>query len=215
MHSADEYTGQLQALLPQGRAWPRTSDSWLGRLLAGLAEEFARIDARAYVLLDESIPLTALELLPDWERVAGLPDACIPISDVVRERQLAVARKIAGIGGQSRAFFIELAARVGLAAEIDEFHPFTCISYCEDELFNDDWRHVFRVRIVGATEGADAFVENVSYFTAISRCNERLVAWGNDNLECLINRAKPAHTIALFAYDLEPDPALWFDFTIN
>lgn len=216
MRSALEYSEQLQALLPPGRAWPRSSDSWLGRLLGGLAEEFARIDGRAFNLLDEADPLSALELLPDWERVAGLPDPCVPISTVVRERQLAVARKIAGLGGQSRTFFIELAARAGLEVEIDEFEPFTCISRCEDELFNDDWRFVWRIRVVASTTSFDSgFLDRVAYFTATSGCDERLVSWGSDNLECLINRAKPAHTIVLFAYDLDPEPALWFDFTLN
>lgn len=170
-------------------------------------------------MLDEADPLTALELLPDWERVAGLPDPCVPISDIVRERQLAVARKIAGLGGQSRAYFIELAARAGLEVEIDEaeaFASFTCISRCDEYLYTDSWHFVWRIRVVAsATSFESGYLLRQLFFTATSACNERLVSWGSDNLECVINRAKPAHTIVLFAYDLDPEPALWFDFTLN
>ncbi|MEO6361293.1 MAG: hypothetical protein ABIO43_12100, partial [Sphingomicrobium sp.] len=91
----------------------------------------------------------------------------------------------------------------------------TCGSRCGDLLFDHDWRFVFRIRVVAALSSGGAYLERVAYFTAGSRCGERLVSWGSDNLECLINRAKPAHTIVLIAYDLDPEPSLWFDFTLN
>jgi uncharacterized protein YmfQ (DUF2313 family) len=214
MRTAADYTGQLQALLPQGRAWPREPDTWLGRLLAALAEEFARVDGRAMNLLDEADPFTTLELLPEWERLAGLPDPCLPIADTTRERQLAVAAKIAGIGGQTPAFFIELAAKAGLEVVIEEFEPFVAGSGAGDELFDDPWRHVFLVRAVAPSEAiGEGFTLSLIDFTAGSSAGERLRNWGATNVECLIARARPAHSISLFGYDADPDPALWFEFT--
>jgi uncharacterized protein YmfQ (DUF2313 family) len=54
--SRADYLSQLQALLPQGAAWTRERDAALTRLLDAFAEEFARVDARARQLLDESDP---------------------------------------------------------------------------------------------------------------------------------------------------------------
>jgi len=38
------------------------------------------------------------------------------------------------------------------------------------------------------------------YFRAGSGAGERLAAWGNDKLECVIAGKSPAHTMPLFAY---------------
>lgn len=214
MRSAIDYLGQLQALLPFGRAWPREPDSWLARLLGGLAEEFARIDGRALALLDEADPQTALELLPDWERVAGLPDPCSPIPIITRERQTAVARKIAGIGGQTPAFFTDLAAKAGLEVAIDEFAPFAIGSVAGAQLFSDEWRHVFQVRALQpSAAGRNGF--QTFEFSIGSTAGERLRSWGASDIECLIGRAKPCHATVLFAYDIEPEPLLWFDFILD
>lgn len=74
--SAEAYLAQLQALLPPGSAWPRAANATLTKLLGALAEELARLDARALALIDEADGRSTLELLSDWERVCGLPDPC-------------------------------------------------------------------------------------------------------------------------------------------
>ncbi|RMS34758.1 putative Tail protein [Pseudomonas coronafaciens pv. garcae] len=43
-------------------------------VIAGLSREFARIDGRAFDLLNEMDPANVSELVPDWERVMNLPD---------------------------------------------------------------------------------------------------------------------------------------------
>lgn len=214
MRSADDYTSQLQALLPPGRAWPRDPDSWLSRMLSALALEFARVDGRALGLLDEADPQTALELLPDWERVAGLPDPCIPVPIVIRERQIAVTQKIAGLGGQTPQFFIDLSARVGLRAEVEEFAPFAAGDLAGAELCSEAWRHAFGLRFFGAAT-PDEFGLEMTEFRAGSVAGERLRTWGSSNIECLASRARPAHSSVLFFYEIEPEPALWFDFTLQ
>lgn len=73
---SDQYARQLDALLPRGRAWSRDPDLLMRSLTLGLADEFARVDARADKLISEILPNTTLEMLQDWERVAGLPDTC-------------------------------------------------------------------------------------------------------------------------------------------
>jgi hypothetical protein len=62
----------LIGLLPRGAAWNTSPDSYLGRLLTGLAAEFDRVEARAADLQREAFPLTADELLREWDAAVAL-----------------------------------------------------------------------------------------------------------------------------------------------
>ncbi len=211
MRTAADYGTMLRQLLPQGRAWRAVIGSLLARMLDAFGEELARSDRRIIGLIGEADPLATLELLPDWERVAGLPDACLPTSGTVGERQLRVARKISGIGGQSRAFFIELAAQLGIEIAIDEFSPFTAGMRCGRPIGGSDWRFAWRVRVLPISETAGVSIRS-SWFRAGSRAGERLRSFSIRELECVIRRAAPAHTKVLFAYPVDPEPVLLFDF---
>lgn len=213
-HSADAYKAQLAALLPRGRAWPREDGSILMQLMQAEADELARVDGRISDLLEEVDPRSALELLEDWERVAGLPDGCIPAPDSIAERRAALLSRVTGQGGQSRAYFIELAARIGYAITIDEFRPFAAGSLAGEDLNGDAWAHTWRVNVQpAAVDTGTGFT--ITYFTAGSNAGERLAGFGSLDLECVISRARPAHTTVLFSYPVEPDPIVWFDFTLD
>lgn len=212
MRNAAAYAEQLGALLPRGRAWLRAPGSLMAALLAGIAEEFARADRRVIVLGDEADPDSALELLPEWERVAGLPDQCLPTTGTIRERQLRVARKISGLGGQSRAYFIDLAAQLGIAVTIEEFRPFTAGMRSGSRCYGVGWRFVWLVRVLPFSEGSGFAVRNERFTAGHSRAGDRLRSFSVNELECIIRRAAPAHTKVLFSYPLDPDPALLFDF---
>lgn len=192
--TAAEYLAQLQALLPQGFAWPRQADAALTRLLLAWADEMARIDGRAARLIEEADPRTAVELLADWERVAGLPDPCVAalgIEQTAAQRRAALAAKLASGGGQSAAYYIALAARLGYTITITEHETFTVRSKVCDPLNDLPWRFTFTV---------NAPLDTVRRFTVRSAVADPLAAWGNELLECVISRLKPAHTHVLFAY---------------
>lgn len=214
-HSAIAYQAQLAALLPHGRAWPRDDDSVLMRLMHAKAEELARIDGRASDLLEEIDPRTTLELLDDWERVAGLPDGCIAAPDSIAERRAAVQSRITGMGGQTRDYFVRLAATLGFAITIDEFQPFRVgAGRVGDLLYSEAWAHVWRVNVQPPAID-DGGGLSIRYFrVGESRVGERLVGFGSLDLECIIRRAAPAHSIVIFAYDIAPEPLVWFDFTL-
>ena len=182
-------------------------------MITGFSDGLARIDGRIAGLENEADPLSALELLTDWERVAGLPDQCLPTTGSVRERQLRVARKIAGIGGQSRSYFIEQAALLGLTIEIEEFHPAQIGCRCDERLQNDDWRFVWMIRVVPVSQEED--LVRLSWARIGSRCDERLRSFSITELECITRRAAPAHTTVLFSYPVDPEPLLWFDFILQ
>lgn len=194
MPTAAEYREQLKALLPPGQAFPRDPGTTLHDLLDGMSIELARLDVRASGLPQEVNPAASLELLPDWERVAGLPDKCSGVlEETLQGRRNALLTKLTSTGGQSPAYFIELAASLGYTVTIEEFRPFRAgMSVAGDPLTNGPWVHTWLIRAPQAS---------ITEFRAgLSAAGERLRTWGNDTLECKINQLKPAHTIALFAY---------------
>ena len=57
---------------------------------------------------------------------------------------------------------------------------------------NDGWQFVWQVNAPEASI--------VEFDAGRSSAGEPLRSWGNELLECVINRLKPAHTYVLFAY---------------
>lgn len=192
-HSRDEYRDALAALLPTGAAWPRDPDAVLMQFLASLAVEFERIDARAAQLLSETDPAATTELLSDWERVVGLPDPCVTQAQTIAQRRQALEGRMTAVGGQSRRFFIELAARLGYSVTIDEFRSAAEATAAGISFTGDEWAHTWRVNVPTSVA--------ITYFRVGSGAvGEPLRAWSNEVLECQFNRYKPAHTRVLFAY---------------
>lgn len=194
--SAESYRAHLQALLPPGMAFPRAPGAMLSKLLDALAAEFARVDARGWQLIDEADPRSALELLGDWERVCGLPDACTAeLATTLQERRAAVVDRLTAVGGASKDYFIALAEAMGYAIEIDEYRPFVAgLSRCGDVLKGGhSVRHQWRVRVTGP--------RYVHFRAGVSQAGDRLgkIVRAED-LECKLKRFKPAHTHLIFSY---------------
>ncbi|TWA69743.1 uncharacterized protein YmfQ (DUF2313 family) [Azospirillum baldaniorum] len=185
-----DYYALLLGLRPTGPAWP-TDDE----LLHGVADGLARTHNRALDLMDEADPRTTLEMLAAWERNAGLPDACTGPAVGQAERRTRLVQQLTARGGQSRAFFIALAAAMGFpGCTVTEFPPFSVGSPCSAPLNTAEagWPHAWRL---------NAPISAGSYpFTANSGCDEALAAWGSALLECVIGRAAPAHSAVLFGY---------------
>lgn len=190
------YLTFLQSLLPPGQAWTRDRLSVMSAVLDIFAGELARIDARTAELLNEADPRTTIEMLADWERVAGLPDLCTGIDETLQERRQAVVHKITGLGGQSIAYYQSIAESLGYAIEIDEFRPFICgISHCGDVLNGGhDVRYNWRVRVLEP--------RTIYFRTGGSTAGEKLLTIRRaEDLECVLNRLKPAHTNLIFSYE--------------
>ncbi len=211
---AGAYADQLRQLLPPGAAWQVPAGGTLDGLLGGIAEEFARIDARGQTLIEEADPRTALELLPDWERVAALPDACTGAPDNVGERHAALHHKLTRTGAQSRAAYVELAARAGYVIEIEEHQPLRCGFRVGERCNGVEWQFVWTVIIRAVAIAFDSDVFLAVFRAGSGRAGDRLRGWGALDIECLIRRAAPAHTHVLFAYNLDEDAAFWIDFTL-
>lgn len=194
--SVEQYRDLLAALAPPGAALPKDLDSEWMQLLAALGAELARLDGRADDLSDEADPRSALELLTDYERVCGLPDGCTGDATTLQERRDRVVATLTAQGGQSLAYFQSLAEGLGYSVTIEEFRPFICgLSCCDDTLGGAaSNRHYWRVRVHGP---------RVTLFRCgASRCSDLLGSIAEaEDLECLLQRLAPAHTVLIFAYE--------------
>lgn len=193
MFTKEQYREMLYRLTPRGRAWSRERASTLYQKYSAIGQELERIDLRGVQLIEESDPRTTVEMLEDWERALGIPDACTPPALTLERRRSDIVARLTQQGSLSKQFLIDFALNLGFTITIDEFRPFRAgFSEAGDPLTNGDWVYTFLVH---------APIETINYFSAgISQAGDPLANWGNDFLECAINKRKPAETIALFAY---------------
>lgn len=170
-------------------------------LSAEIAAEGARLDAFqsfTQALLLETDPRTTDLLLPDWERVYELPDACGNDADTVEERRAYLVAKVAETGGLSKPYFEDLAAVLGYQdTAITSFVPTNCEMSCESPLLDEVWRLAWRVDL--PHEG-----DNHGFFRADSSCTEPVDYYLTGKLECVFTRLKPGHTYVLFTYKALP-----------
>ena len=208
-----DYQAMLLALLPRGLAWTRALGSRLAALLLACAGELARVDQATHRLADEVHPTTAIDGLDDWERVLGLPDACLPAGTTLEERRSAVLAKLRDEGRQDLAWWYELAGAMGYDVTIEEHWPFICgIHECGDPsgLSPREAQDHPEIGYLGPEEirlwwSVTVHGDRLLLF----RCGEsllpeRLTDWRPaDALECVMRRDREAHTLLTFAYPEE------------
>lgn len=189
---ASDFTQALANLLPRGRAWPRDPDTVQQKYVAALAPTYARQSARDAQLLVDGFPATAVELLPEWEASLGLPDPCAGLSPTIQQREQQVVARFTTGGGQSTAFFTDLAAALGYDVTITEFTQFHFGMTFALPLCSAAWDHVWQVN-------APTFTVNHFEF-GVSGMGEFFSSFGNTVLQCELFRLAPAHTTVLFSF---------------
>lgn len=191
VNAPDRHASLLKALLP-----PVSYDPMGPAISAQLDAEGAALDdalAASLRVLATITPDGDTELLPDWERVYGLPDACLAdIDSSVSSRVAAVIDKIRRGGGMSRQFFIDLAAALGYAISIVEFSPFTVSSLVTYPLYDVDSQYWWQISLPTATPPRP--------FSVLDSVMTPLVVYQTGLLECLLQKLKPAHTELQFVY---------------
>jgi uncharacterized protein YmfQ (DUF2313 family) len=165
------------------------------RLRVELQAEANAIDAvkaNATLIENAITPFNAGVFLSDWERVVGITQ----IGDkTYQERVSQVLAKLAETGGLSRSYFIQLAASLGYTITIDEPQPFRAgINRAGDTIYIEEIIFCWLVNVLSSSV-------NVYQFRAgRSAASERLLSFGDNRLESLLNELKPAHTFVSFAY---------------
>lgn len=192
--SEDQVLDELLGHLPPGWIWRRDRDSLIAALLTPLAGGIAEIEQVAEDMLREVDPRLATVCLPDYERVLG-PDPCgrdTSTMSLADRRQLAHQRWT-GRGGASRAYFIGLAAKRGVAITISENR----VSYAGEMVAGDelvDWPQQF-IWTVHLT-----FTEESLFEAGDGQAGDRLYDLVISDIDCDIRRLKPAHTEVFFDY---------------
>jgi uncharacterized protein YmfQ (DUF2313 family) len=190
-YGAADYLQALQALLPRGRVWPRDPDATQTKVLSGLTPVFERLTARANNLLIDAFPGSTYELLPEWEATLGLPDPCAGTAPTTQQRVAQVVARVTASGGQSIAYYTAVAAALGYQITITQFVP---------SRFGKAFGTLF-----GGTAWAFAWQVNAPTFTINTlqfggSFGTPFASWGNNVLQCELQRIAPAHTTLLFSY---------------
>jgi len=177
-YSITDYLQMFLNLLPKGRAWSRSPDSILYKLMHGNAVELIRIDARLDDLKTERRGGQSDELLADHERDLGLPDDCTYDVLTLTQRRNAVHARIIDEGGLNQQSYIDFADDLGWDITITTFNPFICgLSECGDEIGDSDNIFTWLVEIDMSTQSLDA---------------------DSGPLVCFLNKYKPAHTHIIY-----------------
>ena len=190
IRTAEHYAEQLQALLPPGPAWDSERVPEVQQLIAGLSHEFARIDGRAFDLLNEMDPATVSELVPDWERVMNLPDPCLGLKPLFEDRRLSVRQRLVAVGGQNAAFYVGIAVSQGYPdASVTEFRTPRMGRSRFGQAHFGTWnaQFIWTLNTGGRQRLGRRF--GASYW------GERFGVNPGTAIECLIRRAAPAHGI--------------------
>lgn len=195
----DEYLGQLLALLPEGPVWPRDPSATMTAFWRAAARPRLALLDRACALRRESILCQSVELLPDYEFDYGLPDECDPNADTrtIAERQAALCDKSSSKGGQSIPYFESVAAKLGYEIDVEEMRAAIAglsecggDDVCGDETLRFWWLvHVPGPRVTWAECG---LAEAGDYLAEIAAA---------EDLECRLQKLKPAHTELIFSYE--------------
>jgi len=173
----NSYLRMLLSLLPKGKAWQ--DDGVMKEILTGEAVEFARVDSRVDDLLVERDTRTTSELILEHEEDFGLPDDCLEIATLtMAERRAQLNTKLRALGSLHKQYYINLGATLGYTITIDEFTPAWCgLAVAGDPCGDQDNLFYWLVNV-----HYDFINPFIDY----------------PDLECLCNRLRPAHTIALF-----------------
>lgn len=174
--SVADYKDFLASLFPRGFAWNLFTGFDLKKVSDSFATELNRIDNRGLDLIEEVDPNTTDELITDYERLLALPEKGLSIGTTTEIRRSDILSKLTNSGGQTKQYFIDLAAKLGITITIIEYSSPRCgIARCGDRLSAGTWKFAFKVN------------------TPDGLSNEDL-----NRVRLTINRYKPAHTIAIF-----------------
>lgn len=199
VRTAADYAAQLRALLPPGPAWDPAFAPELDEVLPGIAAEFARLEARAVDLLGEMDPARVSELVPDWEQVMGLPDACLGPTPAFADRQASVRRRLLEVGSQRPDYFVEIAVGQGYPNARVVEHRAPRMGRSRFGLARlGTWQAQFMWTLYTGGRQLAGRRFGVSYW------GERFGANPGSALECLIHRYAPAHTVPHINYEEAP-----------
>ncbi len=162
----------LKKNLPDGQIWQVETDPLLSHIIANLGSTLDAAQTRINQLKFEMSPLTANDLLADWEADAGIPDYCFPLAKTDDERGFVLRRKILERQPTTKA---------GIGAELAKI-----------DIALSDARGQCTVTLPATNK--------IYARCARSRCgNDRLLQYSSgEHVKCWLKRILPAHIFIKF-----------------
>lgn len=179
--TTDAMLAELLAQLPAGEALPRDPDSNVGKFLRPIAAELSAFEQKREELLAQFSPLTAVELLPDYERILG-PDPCkadtasLPIEERQRRAEVRWNGSTYQLSPQT---LVAVAATLGVTINVEIFTPDVCGGgECGEETEIGPETEVYGWWVHAPADASEA------------------------GLECVLAQFVPPHRYLLITYDL-------------
>ena len=114
--SVENFRSAVLSLLPRGPIWSRSVDGVLYKLASIWAQTFQRNGERSANLLTDAFPATTDELLPEWQKTLGLPDAVQTTTPTLSQAQGQVVARLCGDQSISIPALEDLAKTLGYSA---------------------------------------------------------------------------------------------------
>lgn len=180
----------FRSLLPPVSYDP--NGKYLSAELAAEANLMDTVKASSARVLASITPFFSSVTLRDWERVYGI----VPRQGATQqERRENVLAKMAATGGLSIPYFTKLAASMGYLITITEPRAFQAgVNRCGDRLYIEDIRWVWQVNVWNSK------TPKYHFRAGASAAGERLLAFGESQLESTFEDLKPAFTYCYFVY---------------
>lgn len=195
--NAAAHLAELLAGLPPGQALPRDADSNVGKFLKPVADERAAFEATRERLLAQFSPISATDLLPDYERILG-PDPCrrdVALTTIDQRQRYAELRWNGGNYSLGPEALVAVAATLGVTVTVETFDPDVCgAGKCGYEIGPEEeaygwWVHAPVYALLDGECGA-------------SECGEPINDFEAPDLECPLSQFVPLHRYLRIAYDL-------------
>lgn len=188
----EQYTDSLADYLPGGLLFASKSvqDSNFRKLLKGMSGELFRANGLLKTYNDEIIPDQTVKFIDEWESALGIPDDCFRGTGTIDERRRDVLTKLGSLGIQTKQDFIDLAALLGIAVNVESgSHNGTFPLVFPAILFDSSKGARFTIIITFTVEPASRFTYTFPF------------VFGGDAiaiLECLFNKLKPSNCKLIF-----------------
>ena len=196
----ESYVSQLLSLLPNGFLWDKISDTNLKKMLIALATELVNSHIRLEKLTLEAVPTTTDELLEEWEKLLGLPDACSLLKfngeSTLNERKALILARIANKKPCTKAFLESFIESLGYKAEVSVLKPFVLgLSRAGDALNGANENRFFIL--------VKLLEQKVEYFrfgkSEMGKDPMGRIDYAKD-LECYLKKYTPAYTRVCIGY---------------
>ena len=172
-----------------------------------MASQVAEVDRSASNLLTDILPNTTFNLLPDWERVAGLPDICSVLGSSITIRRASLLEKLVTKPNLNVTEFERIGETFGATITVEELDQTRADAIVGLDTSGGKWRFVWWI---GIPLSAD-----LRYLRMTSRVNERFATFErNTELECRLENAAPAHTHLVVGY-VDNLPGLRFELPVH